>query len=82
MLRSIPGVMNVDSDGISTVEGTVSLKVTTMANADLRDTIFFAMAEQRYAVISMELVEKSLESIFLSLTNGKKQNTKEEEGVR
>ena len=82
VLRSIPGVMNVDSDGISTMEGTVSLKVTTMANADLRDTIFFAMAEQRYAVISMELVEKSLESIFLSLTNGKKQNTKEEEGVR
>ena len=31
---------------------------------------FFAMAEARYAVISMELSEQSLESIFLSLTGG------------
>ena len=52
---------------------TVKLKVATVGEADIRDTIFFAMAEQRYAVISMERGEHSLEEIFLSLTaKGKK----------
>ena len=46
----------------------VKLKVTTVGEADIRDDIFFAMAERRYAVISMERGEHSLEEIFLSLT--------------
>ena len=68
VLKGIDGVMSVTADGASSVEGAINLKVKTTTEADLRDTIFFAMAEQRYAVISMELVEQSLESIFLSLT--------------
>ena len=55
---------------------TVTLKVTTEGQADLRDDIFFAMAERRYAVISMERSEHSLEEIFLSLT-AKGKNSKE-----
>ena len=52
---------------------TVKLKVATVGEADIRDDIFFAMAERRYAVISMERGEHSLEEIFLSLTaKGKK----------
>ena len=47
---------------------TVKLKVTVEGEADIRDDIFFAMAERRYAVISMEKGEHSLEEIFLSLT--------------
>ena len=47
---------------------TVTLKVTTEGQGDLRDDIFFAMAEKRYAVVSMERSEHSLEEIFLSLT--------------
>ena len=78
VLRGIEGVMSVTADGGSTVEGAINLKVTTAAETDLRDTIFFAMAERRYAVISMELVEQSLESIFLSLTNGTKNITEKE----
>ena len=55
---------------------TVTLKVTTEGKGDLRDDIFFAMAEQRYAVVSMERGEHSLEEIFLSLT-AKGKNRKE-----
>ncbi len=76
VLKGIAGVIDIAADGVSAVEGAISLKVTTTFESDLRDTIFFAMAEQRYAVISMELVEQSLESIFLSLTEGT--NTKKE----
>ena len=79
VLKGIEGVKSVTSDGASSIEGAINLKVTTAADVDLRDTIFFAMAEQRYAVISMELVERSLESIFLSLTGGTKQKTAKED---
>ena len=79
VLKGIEGVKSVISDGASSIEGAINLKVTTAADVDLRDTIFFAMAEQRYAVISMELVEQSLESIFLSLTGGTKQKTAKED---
>ena len=68
VLGSMEGVSNVKVQSASEAEGTVTLKVTTAAELDLRDDIFFAMAERRYAVISMEKSEHSLEEIFLSLT--------------
>ncbi len=70
ILAGIDGVREITGGAASGIEGAVSMTVKTDAGADLRDTIFFAMAEERYAVISMELVEQSLESIFLSLTGG------------
>ena len=68
VLEGIEGIGVISDGGSSGIEGAISLTVTTDGEADLRDTIFFAMAEERYAVISMELKEQSLESIFLSLT--------------
>ena len=76
VLEGIPGVTSVTAEGAA-AEGTVQFKVATTPAEDLRDTIFFAMAERRYAVISMELAEQSLESIFLSLTDGENQTDKE-----
>ena len=70
VLASVNGVGDVKV--LSSSEGTVTLKVTTSSDADLRDDIFFAMAERRYAVLSMEKQEQSLEAIFLSLTAQKK----------
>ena len=78
VLKGIDGITDIAADGVSGIEDAISLKVTTVSDADLRDTIFFAMAEQRYAVISMELVEQSLESIFLTLT-GENTTDKEED---
>lgn len=49
-------------------EGTVSLRVRVPRGSDVRDDIFFAMAEHRYAVVSMELEQQSLEQVFLMLT--------------
>ena len=76
VLKSIEGVNTVTKLSENQAEGTVTLRVTTTAEADLRDEIFFAMAERRYAVLSTETVEQSLEEIFLSLT-AKKSKTKE-----
>ncbi len=77
VLKGIEGVTSVTDVGTAG-EGAVRFKVTTAADSDLRDTIFFAMAERRYAVISMEMAEQSLESIFLSLTGGGENPTDKE----
>jgi ABC-2 type transport system ATP-binding protein len=74
VLKSIEGVNTVTKLSASEADGTVTLQVTTAAEADLRDEIFFAMAEHRYAVLSTETVEQSLEEIFLSLTAKKSKN--------
>ena len=79
VLKGIDGITDIAADGVSGIEDAISLKVTTVSDADLRDTIFFAMAEQRYAVISMELVEQSLESIFLTLTGGNTTDKEEDD---
>ena len=76
VLKSIEGVNTVTKLSENQAEGTVTLRVTTTAEADLRDEIFFAMAERRYAVLAIETVERSLEEIFLSLT-AKKSKSKE-----
>ena len=70
VLEGIDGVGTIEEGGSSGIEGAVSMTIKTAADVDLRDTVFFAMAEARYAVISMEMAEESLESIFLSLTGG------------
>lgn len=49
--------------------GVVNLSLSTSSKEDLRDRIFFAMADRRYALLSMEKEEASLESIFLQLTD-------------
>lgn len=54
--------------GSSSEAGVVNLRVEAEAGDDLRDRIFFAMADRRYAVISMEQEEATLESVFLALT--------------
>ncbi len=68
-LAAIEGVHAVTVES-RTIE-TVGLTVTTGLEEDLRDTIFFAMAERRYAVLSMEQAERLLEEIFLTLTRKK-----------
>ena len=56
--------------------GVVSLALTAEKSDDLRDRIFFAMADRRYAVISMELEEASLEAVFMRLTEEAEKNSR------
>ena len=70
VLTQIGGVISVadDKQSADKTPGAVHLLVTTESGTDLRDDIFFAMAEKRYAVISMDFKDMSLEKIYLSLT--------------
>ncbi len=67
VLNGLPGVISAATEP-GAIEGTIRLKVSIRSGEDLRDAVFFAMAERRYAVLSMETDEPSLEEIFLSLT--------------
>ena len=67
VLDSIPGVISREYTN-SSEEGIHNFRLETEKKDDLRDTIFFAMAERRCAVVEMERQESSLESIFLTLT--------------
>ena len=69
ILEKLSTVSGIESCTVcaSCEEGVVALTLTISAERDVRDEIFFAMADGRYAVLSMEREERSLESVFLSL---------------
>ena len=68
ILAGIEGIL--DCEQIPNSNATIDLKLTVSKERDLRDDIFFAMAEKKIPVLTMELEELTLENIFLSLTDG------------
>ena len=68
ILSGIEGIL--DCEQIPNGNGILDLKLTVSKDRDLRDDIFFAMAEHKIPVLTMELEELTLENIFLSLTGG------------
>lgn len=48
--------------------GTVTVCVKSEKDVDLREEIFFAMAEKRLPILEMQMAKKSLEDVFLQLT--------------
>lgn len=52
----------------------VSLKITTDENTDVREKIFYKMAEKQMPIMDMHSTRISLEDIFLELTDSAKKN--------
>ena len=73
VLSEIDGIESC-TVGVSPEAGVVALTLTYTGERDIRDDLFFAMAERRYAVLSMEREERSLESVFFSLTEEEKED--------
>jgi ABC-2 type transport system ATP-binding protein len=66
-LQNVEGVRRVEVAPSASSEQVI-VTVFSDADVDVRDAVFFAMADNLYAVVSMEEKEQSLEHIFLSLT--------------
>ena len=49
-------------------KGAVKAVIRTEADEDIREELFYALAENKMPILSMNRVEKSLEDIFLELT--------------
>jgi ABC-2 type transport system ATP-binding protein len=81
VLEGIEGVVRYEP--LPGETGSVCLRVYAERGRDVRDDIFFAMAERRYAVLGMELEQKTLEKVFLSLTEsteaGRAESTPDED---
>ena len=57
---------NLTPEELTGIERTVNEQIAS--HADVRDEIFFTMAEKRYTLLSMEAEEQSAEELFASLT--------------
>ncbi len=66
-LEAIEGVLSVNTDVISKDHANFDLDL--VKELDLRDEIFFAMADMKCAIISMQYEQTTLEDIFLALTD-------------
>ncbi len=83
VLSGIEGILSCEVIPGEHVPGVVDLKLSVTKDRDLRDDIFFAMAERKIAVLTMELEELGLEDIFLSLTDdetAQEEEAEQEEG--
>lgn len=54
--------------------GLVRVHIVSQNNADIRENVFYALAEVRLPIMEMHAVEKSLEDIFLELTGEEEQS--------
>lgn len=67
LLGEISGVRDISIEG-SGEEGEWNVKLTTEEHTDIREDVFFKMAENRYPILEMKSKKVSLEEIFLELT--------------
>ncbi|WP_282938864.1 ABC transporter ATP-binding protein [Paenibacillus sp. RC67] len=64
-----------------TVEPTVKVLVSAKDNADIREELFFRMAELRYPILAMKKESLSLEDIFLKLTTNEATTASDDESA-
>lgn len=67
ILMAIPEIVEIEEKEEGK-EGFVNISITAMENADVREVVFYALAEAKLPIMSMQYLEKSLEDIFLELT--------------
>lgn len=68
-LRTVTGIKNVVYDEVME-EGTLGLTLYSIDQIDLREDIFFALADASCPILEMHRKETSLEEAFLALTKG------------
>lgn len=80
-IKAVSGVQSVDDAG-SDEDGCRKYKVIPEGDIDLRESIFYACAENKLPIMGMSYNRKSLEDIFLELTGGEAADEKELSEVR
>ena len=63
-------------------ENVVTLKITTDEQVDVREKIFYKMAEKKLPIMDMHFAKISLEDVFLELTDEKNNKQKQEKKTR
>ena len=66
-ISTVEAVKDVENFG-EKEDGSVKVHVTSAEKADIREAVFYALAEAKLPILFMQYSEKSLEDIFLELT--------------
>ena len=74
LVSNIDGVNSVNITSYSS-DNCISLEITALN--DIRENIFFAAAENKTAIIEMNIKKPSLEEMFIELTSDNKKSTEE-----
>ena len=74
LLEEISGVKEISIEKKSDQEGW-NVTVSTEENADIREEVFFKMAENHCPILEMQSLKISLEEIFLELTEDNKKDS-------
>lgn len=78
VLSKIDGIQDYFFEDSNKNDG-VKLVVETRTKEDIRVNLFYAMADAKLPIISMNRLEKSLEDVFLELTNSEEKSEGGEE---
>ena len=77
LLGEIEGIKEIAINAAKDQEGW-EVKLSTEENTDIREEVFFKMAEHHYPILEMQSKKVSLEEIFLELTEDDKKKKPEE----
>ncbi len=93
-MEAIEGVNSVETDAkeeLATTESAgataendccVTYRITSASDVDIREALFFAMAELRTPILELSIEKVSLEKVFLELTDSEAESGDEEEDTR
>ena len=80
-LETVSGISSTEM--LSTVDaGCIRYKVVSAENTDIREPLFYALSDARLPIMELAASEKSLEDIFLELTQDRVQDKTERKGKK
>jgi len=66
-LEALPGIKSIEEQEVSE-QGSCKVRITAEGEEDIRESVFYALAQARLPIMEMHPEKKSLEDIFLELT--------------
>ena len=78
VMEALPGIQEYHFEQ-SSEAGCIRILLETEANKDIRKELFYALAEKKLPIMSMNRMEKSLEDIFLTLTEDEEEENQNEQ---
>lgn len=77
VINAVSGVKAIEDEGLNE-DGCRKYRISAEGEIDLRESIFYACAENKLPIMGMNYNRKSLEDIFLELTGGEQSEDKEQ----
>lgn len=78
VFKAIPGIAHLECKVSKEEEHAVEARIQ-MDNYDIREELFYRLAEARYPILRMQYVSMSLEDVFLELTEDEKETEEREQ---